>query len=80
MIKHQWMLQLPHHLISKLLQTPYRARLNILITNTDSEGETALHLAVRYNRKNVVQLLIQKDPDHIYPQNIRLTEEELKIY
>lgn len=44
-------------------------RLTILIRSTNFEGETALHLAVRYNREDVVQLLVQQDPDHSYPQN-----------
>ncbi|KAL8157555.1 uncharacterized protein LOC141714195 [Apium graveolens] len=45
------------------------SRLNFLIRSTDLEGETALHLAARYNRYRVVQLLVQKDQDHIYPPN-----------
>ncbi|KAF1002028.1 protein ACCELERATED CELL DEATH 6-like [Apium graveolens] len=46
-----------------------QGRLKILIRSTDSENETALHLAVRYNREDVVRLLVQQDPDHTYLQN-----------
>lgn len=53
----------------KQVVTSRVSRLTTLIRSTDSEGETALHLAVRYNREDVVQLLVQQDPDHSYPQN-----------
>lgn len=33
------------------------------------ELETALQQAVRYNRYQVVQLLVKEDPSHSYPQN-----------
>ncbi|WOH16489.1 hypothetical protein DCAR_0936044 [Daucus carota subsp. sativus] len=43
--------------------------LQVLIRTTDMERETALHLAVRYNHKEVVQLLLNEDPSHVYPRN-----------
>ncbi|KAL1804396.1 hypothetical protein ACET3Z_033043 [Daucus carota] len=43
--------------------------LQFLIRTTDMERETALHLAVRYNHKEVVQLLLNEDRSHVYPRN-----------
>lgn len=39
------------------------------IRTPDEELETALHRAVRYNRKDVVELLVREDPSHPHPQN-----------
>ncbi|KAL8155106.1 hypothetical protein AgCh_000482 [Apium graveolens] len=40
-----------------------------LIRTPDEELETALHGAVRYNRKHVVELLVKEDPCHPHPLN-----------
>ncbi|KAK1401288.1 hypothetical protein POM88_000893 [Heracleum sosnowskyi] len=40
-----------------------------LIRTPDKELETALHGAVRYNRNDVVGLLVGEDPRHVHPQN-----------
>lgn len=43
----------------------------------DLELETALHSAVRYNHKDVVDLLLTEDPSHSYPQN---SHKETPLY
>lgn len=40
-----------------------------LIRSLDVNLETALHVAVRYNHKDLVELLVKEDPSHSYPQN-----------
>ncbi|KAL8110483.1 hypothetical protein AgCh_026266 [Apium graveolens] len=40
-----------------------------LIRKANLELETALHVAVRYNHKNVVELLVSEDPSHEHPPN-----------
>ncbi|XP_017242440.2 protein ACCELERATED CELL DEATH 6-like isoform X1 [Daucus carota subsp. sativus] len=51
------------------LQKESSTLLQDLIRAPNAELDTALHVAVRYNHNDVVELLAKEDPSYSYPQN-----------